>query len=79
MSYARARLAYSAYLGFLQLALDTGLAGLLLFTAALLSFTSRARALLKTDPGYGQGFAFVCSKKASGTSGGYSGAGRLRH
>lgn len=48
-----------AHNGFLQLALDTGLAGMLLFTAALLSFLSRSRALLKTDAAYGYGFAFA--------------------
>lgn len=48
-----------AHNGFLQLALDIGLAGLLLFASALLTFTSRARELLKTDPAYGYGLTFA--------------------
>lgn len=48
-----------AHNGFLQLGLDAGVAGLVLFVAALLSFASRARELLKTDLAYGHWFVFA--------------------
>lgn len=50
----------NAHNGFLQLTLDTGLAGLLLLASALLAFVSRAREAIVAEPGSGAAFAFAC-------------------